>query len=168
EISTSSVNGDLNIQIFNWLVQSLLCKEGPLVSRDGAALLLGVSRDYFDSISAQFKDAKYNGIFRKSREERWWGCLLEDHIFQLDDPEELLSNHTFQEASSKLLGAQDDSDFSICVKQSCGERYPDSLGIIPIDDTKTLYPVHIACSEFNEALSQEPFFRNPRLIPEDE
>ena len=36
------------------------------------------------------------------------------------------------------------------------------------DDDKILYPVHIACSEFNESLTQEPFFRNPRLIIEEE
>ncbi|EKO3803712.1 response regulator [Vibrio harveyi] len=168
EIQPSSINGDLNIHVFQWLMQSLLHKEGPLVSQDGAALLLGISREYFEEVAHKLAKAKYNGIFHASTEDRWWGCLLEDIVFELEDPEELLSNCSFKEAASRLLGAQRDNDFSICVHPNCEKRYPDSLGILTSDDDKTLYPVHISCSEFNESLTQEPFFRNPRLIVEEE
>lgn len=164
EIKSKDINGDLNIYLFHWLIQSLLYKEGPLVSRDGAALLLGIDINYFDKINDKFAKAKYSGIFHESMDERWWGCLLEDLIFELDDPEDLLSRCSFKEASSKLLGASSNEDFSICVNDSCQKRYPDSLGTLADDDNKNLYPVHVACSEFNESLIQEPFFRNPRLI----
>ncbi|OBU43759.1 response regulator [Photobacterium damselae] len=168
EIQSASVNGDLNIHIFQWLMQSLLHKEGPLVSKDGAALLLGISREYFDKVASKLSKAKYNGIFHASTKDRWWTCLLEDIIFELDDPEDLSSNKPFKEASSKLLGASLYEDFSVCINPNCEKLYPDSLGILASDNDKVLYPVHISCSEFNEALSQEPFFRNPRLIIEEE
>ncbi len=165
EISSTTVNDSINIKLFRWLIQSLLYKEGPLVSKNGAALHLGVDINYFNKISDRFIAAKYSGIFCHSLEERWWVCALEDCILDEDDPDDLLSKLSFKEAAPMLLGATDSKDLSRCV--SCQDRYPESLGIIRDYDDKELYQVHIACSEFDESLKQEPFFKNPRIIESD-
>ena len=162
EISPSTAKKNINIRLFRWLIQSLLHKEGPLVSMDEAALRLGISKDYFESICERFELAKYNGIFNHSHRRLWWSCLLEDYVLELEDEHNLLSKHSFLEASSMLLGATTSKNQSKCIV--CHERYPDSLGIIVDDDEKSLYQVHIVCSELNDSLKQEPFFRNPRII----
>lgn len=160
KIPETEIVDSLNLRLFRWLARSLLRKEGPLVSRAGAACLLGISVDYFDSISSRFDNALYSGIFSKSFDKRWWGILLEDNVFDISDTNRYLETSPFKEASSKLLGATE-KDLSRCVV--CGERYPDGLGVV-IDQGNELHSVHIACSEFNDALPQEPFFRNPRII----
>ena len=165
DISTTASKNNLNIQLFGWLVQSLLKKEGPLISRDGVALKLGISRNFFDEIESKFQLAKYSGCFHQSLEERWWGALVEDCILDFEDNDNLLSKLPFKEASAKLLGAVDNNEFSTCVV--CDKRFPDALGIDIDDDRKQLLPVHISCSEFNESIKQEPFFKNPRQIEGD-
>lgn len=161
QIPKNEIVDSLNLRLFRWLARSLLRKEGPLVSRAGAAGLLGISVEFFDSIAEQFDSALYKGVFSQSFEKRWWGVLLEDTIFEKDDPNHYLRTLPFKEASSKLLGATEKKDFSVCVE--CGALYPDGLGIVT-DQEHELLPVHIACSDFNDALPQEPFFRNPRII----
>ncbi|WP_413496505.1 hypothetical protein [Shewanella baltica] len=161
QIPEKEIADSLNLRLFRWLARSLLRKEGPLVCRAGAAGLLGISVDYFDSISPQFDNALYNGIFNQSFDKRWWGVLLEDKVFEKTDPENDLEKYPFKEAASKLLGATNKNDLSKCVV--CQEPYPDGLGIVT-DQENELLPVHISCSEFNDTLPQEPFFRNPRVI----
>ncbi|CAK1840024.1 Response regulator receiver domain-containing protein [Vibrio crassostreae] len=165
EISTTASKNNLNIRLFGWMVQSLLKKEGPLISRDGVALKLGISRNFFNGIESKFELAKYSGGFNQSLEERWWDNLIEDCILEFDDKDNLLSELSFKEASATLLGAANNADFSTCVV--CDERFPDALGIDIDDDRKQLLPVHISCSEFNESIKQEPFFKNPRQIEGD-
>ncbi|PMN69683.1 hypothetical protein [Enterovibrio norvegicus] len=164
QIPEKEIVSSQNLRLFKWLAHSLLRKEGPLVSKVGAATMLGVSTEYFDRISEQFNDSLYTGIFSQSFNSRWWSCLLEDKIYTMEDPqnaEGYLRTLPFKEAASKLLKAQDKKDFSLCAK--CEERFPDGLGIVK-DQENELLPVHVACSEFNDALPQEPFFRNPRII----
>ncbi|KOO15520.1 hypothetical protein AKJ18_11080 [Vibrio xuii] len=162
QIPNKDITESLNLKLFKWLARSLLRKEGPLVSTAGAAELLGVSTEYFDRNSSQFDNALYRGIFCQSFEKRWWVSLLEDYIYDFDDTENYLDSLPFKEASALLLGASNPKDFSTCVV--CNERYPDGLGIITDGDRNELFHVHISCSTFNEALSQEAFFRNPRII----
>jgi len=161
EGSEVSISEGINILLFRWLMQSLLKKEGPLVSMGGAALMLGITEGHFQTHLDKFEDAKYQGLFHESVEDRWWVSLIEDIALSWDDPESLYSTLSFKEASSILLEAKE-SNYSTCTL--CGERYPDSLGIISGDDTKKLYPVHTACSEFQDSIEKEPFFKNPRLI----
>lgn len=161
QIPAKEIVDSLNLRQFKWLAQSLLRKEGPLLSNAGAAALLGISDSYFESISDQFGEALYTGIFNQSFDNRWWRCLLEDVIYSKSDPEGLLETLPFKEAASRLLGTTEESEYSICAK--CEMRYPDGLGIVK-DQGNELLPVHIACSEFNDTLPQEPFFRNPRII----
>ncbi|WP_194555153.1 hypothetical protein, partial [Vibrio anguillarum] len=82
---TVSFSEDLNIRLFHWLVESFLKKEGPLVSREGAALLLGVSTEYFRQILDRFEVAKYRGLFADSNEERWWASTIEDCVLFMED-----------------------------------------------------------------------------------
>ncbi|EIE7520903.1 response regulator [Vibrio parahaemolyticus] len=166
EVPKVSVSQSLNLRLFQWMAQTFLRKDGFLTCKEGAAVTLGVSTDYFDTISSKFNNAKYSGLFSDSFEDRWWITLLEDEIIAIDDPNDLLSKHSFSEASSLLLGAQADDDFSTCVV--CGQKYPDSLGILPQEDTKAIYPVHTECSELDESVQQESFFQNLRLIAEYE
>ncbi|WP_038182933.1 hypothetical protein [Vibrio rhizosphaerae] len=161
QIPEKEIVDSLNLRLFRWLARSLLRKEGPLVSSAGAAALLGVSTDYFENISGQFNNALYRGVFNQSFKKRWWITLLEDEIYEKEDPENYLETFPFKEAASKLLGATDEHNFSICAV--CEKRYPDGLGIIT-DQGNELHPVHISCSKFNDTLLQEPFFRNPRII----
>ncbi|MGR5363625.1 hypothetical protein ACPV54_22375 [Vibrio mediterranei] len=162
---TVSFSEDLNIRLFHWLVESFLKKEGPLVSREGAALLLGVSTQYFGQIMDRFEVAKYSGLFAKSNDERWWASMIEDCVLFMEDEEDLLSKYSFKQAASLLLGASSSNEFSECVE--CEERYPDALGFLRDDEDKKLYHVHIGCSIPDETLKQEVFFRNPRVIEGD-
>lgn len=161
QIPEKEIVDSLNLRLFRWLARSLLRKEGPLVSKAGAAGLLGISLDYFENISPQFDNALYSGIFSQSFERRWWGVLLEDKVFEKTDPESYLEKFPFKEATSKLLGVTNENDLSKCVV--CQGPYPDGLGIVT-DQENELLPVHISCSEFNDTLPQEAFFRNPRII----
>lgn len=164
ELPKESINQSLNLRLFQWIAQAFLRKEGFLTCKEGAAVALGVSTDYFDKISHKLNNAKYKGLFSVSFEERWWVTLLEDEVIDINDPDDLFSNHSFSEASSLLLGAQADEDFSRCIV--CEQKYPDSLGVL-YDELKTTYPVHSECSELDDSQIQEPFFQNFRLITED-
>ena len=165
ETLPSNSSENTNIRLFRWLVRSFLNKEGPLLSKEGAALHLGISTDYFDKISSTFKSAKYKGVFWQSLEARWWLCLLEDYILDLDENRNLLSEQNFKKAAAELLNANEHIEFSTCIV--CEKLFPDALGIISGDEDKKLYPAHIACSEFNESIEQEAFFKNPRIIKAD-
>lgn len=164
KIPENEIKDSLNLRLFRWIARSLLRKEGPLVSKAGAAALLGISVNYFSQISPRFDSAKYGGIFSLSFGERWWASSLEDIIYETDDPDNYLESFPFKEAASKLLNAIEEKNISVCVK--CGERYPDGLGIVSGQEGD-LHPVHIYCSEFDETIAQEPFFRNPRIIEVD-
>ncbi|AMG01922.1 MULTISPECIES: response regulator [Vibrio] len=166
EIPKESISQSLNLLLFQWLTQTLLRKEGFLVCKKGAAIALGISTQYFDAIAEKFDVAKYSGLFSGSFEERWWLTLLEDVVINIHDTNDLLSKHSFSEASSLLLGAKDDEDFSTCVV--CSKKYPDSLGILAQGDPKDIHPVHTHCSELDESVVQESFFENLRLIAEGE
>ena len=161
QIPKKEIIDSLNLRLFKWIAHSLLRKEGPLVSKAGAAAMLGISQEYFDHISDHFNNALYTGVFSKSFNKRWWACLLEDSIYSIKDPEQLLKTHPFKEAAAKLLRAGNENELSKCVV--CYQCYPDALGIIK-DQGSELYPVHVACSEFDEGLPQEAFFKNPRVI----
>ncbi|MCA3903474.1 hypothetical protein JKP31_19515 [Vibrio vulnificus] len=95
-----------------------------------------------------------------------YSTLLEDEVINLDDKDDFFSKHSFSEASSLLLGATSDEDFSTCVV--CEGRYPDSLGLLSQDDRKVIYQVHTECSEADESQKQEPYFQNLRIINLDE
>ncbi|HHF0484607.1 TPA: hypothetical protein ACPHR2_004606, partial [Vibrio antiquarius] len=166
ELPKETISQSLNLRLFQWMAQTFLRKEGFLVCKEGAATTLGISPDYFDIIAHRFNDAKYKGLFSHAFEQRWWLTLLEDEIITIPDTDDLFSKHSFPEASSLLLRAQADDDFSTCVV--CEERYPDSLGILTQDDTKTIYPVHTECSEIDDSMKQEPFFHNLRIISGDD
>ncbi len=166
ELPKESISQSLNLRLFQWIAQTFLREEGFLVCKEGAAVTLGISTDYFDTVSHRFNDAKYDGLFSGSFEERWWVTLLEDEIITIKDTDDLFAKYSFSEASSLLLGAKLDDDFSKCVV--CEERYPDSLGVLTQDDTKTIYPVHTECSELDESVKQEPFFHNLRIITLDD
>ncbi|MBF4344108.1 response regulator, partial [Vibrio anguillarum] len=153
---TVSFSEDLNIRLFHWLVESFLKKEGPLVSREGAALLLGVSTEYFRQILDRFEVAKYRGLFADSNEERWWASTIEDCVLFMEDEEDLLSKHPFKQAASLLLGASSSNEFSECIE--CDERYPDALGFLRDDENKKLHHVHMSCSIPDETLKQEVLF----------
>ena len=162
ELLPTASQDNTHIRLFRWLIQTLFYKEGPLVDVNGAALRLGISKSYFESICERFELAKYNGIFNHSHRSLWWSCLLEDYVLELEDEQNFLSKYPFLEAAPILLGATTPEKQSKCIV--CSKRYPDSLGIIVEDDEKSLYQVHIACSELNDSLKQEPFFKNPRII----
>ena len=164
QIPGIEITDSLNLRLFRWMARSLLRKEGPLVSQAGAASLLGISTEYFNSISNKFDSALYNGIFSSSFPTRWWSSLLEDKIYEIEDPNNYLETLSFKEAASLLLDAKEFRDFSVCVR--CETKYPDGLGIVYGQENELL-PVHVYCSSFDETITQEPFFRNPRIIEVD-
>lgn len=161
-ISRDSTVADLGINLFRWLVRSLLHKEGPLLGKEGAAQFLGVSLKFFITIEEQFESCKYSGIFNHSMEHRWWKCLLEDQILSLVDEDGLLDSLPFEDAAPRLLKADENSEYAKCIV--CEKLKPNTLGVIEGDENRSLYPVHIHCSEFDESTKQEPYFSNPRII----
>ncbi|MCA3903473.1 response regulator [Vibrio vulnificus] len=76
EIPKESISQSLNLNVFQWISQTFIRKQGFLVGKEGAALILGISTEYFDKISEKFKDARYKGLFFQSFDERWWVTLL--------------------------------------------------------------------------------------------
>lgn len=159
-----SLTENKNIVIYNWLAHIFFEKDGPLVSEQGAALFLGISVDYFIKLKPTFETATYKGAFESSFSERWWISLLEDIVIDIEDPDNLLGNLPFKEASSQLLGAGD-KDKSKCIV--CDQLYPEALGRIKQVSDEQLYSVHIKCSEHDETLKSTPPFHNIRLICAD-
>lgn len=112
ELKRGEISQDesLLLSISKWVRYTLINKPGFLYDRLWAATLLGIKEESFKKIESIFADAKYRGIFKDKKNERWWQSKLRDIIFSQFPGDD--SIYTW-ELGRKLPGI-DDTDFSHC------------------------------------------------------
>lgn len=148
------------VEFYRWFIDYFYKYPGFLLSEDACALYLGISVDYFKSISNRFDEALYSGLFSKTFEPRWWKSKIEDLII-LWDEHDLLNSGSFSEASAKVLSAPSDS-LAVCVH--CGAYRPEELALTEDTTDSTLVMVHTRCSRRDEDFNAGPYFHKPRIV----
>lgn len=130
-----------------------------------SATKLGITEKTFKDLESKFEDARYNGVFAKTRRKLWWDSKLRARIFHLAG-EKLPSEETtnLQELTKKVFSLHE-SKVAECVV--CGEKYPDTVGINKHDE-EDRQPVHYRCSEPHPTKSRMLYFEEPRRFPKEE
>jgi hypothetical protein len=144
-----------------WVRRVLLVKPGPLLSSLHAATRVGMKVPRFEKTHA-FAGARYDGIFAKSHEARWWASQLDHVVFDKQRRTGIASGLSWELGRELFdLSGQEQPTCAVC-----GERYPE---IVARDvDTKKEAAVHQRHSNPDPERDFTPFFAEERVFQEGE
>ncbi|MFX0091847.1 MAG: hypothetical protein ACFFBD_08810 [Candidatus Hodarchaeota archaeon] len=152
------LNGN-SIAFAKWVKRVFLLHPGFVYNSLFSATKLGMTTTAFQKHISEFLNARYDGVFFKTRPEMWWDSKLDKIVFKLTR-EQLPDDDTsdLRRLTPKLFSLSD-SEVSKCV--ICGERYPDTVGINK-DDERDFQPIHYKCSEPHPTKTRILYFEEAR------
>lgn len=147
------------IAFAKWVKRTFLKLPGFVYNSLYSGTKLGITKKAFQDLASQFEEARYDGVFAKTRPKLWWDSKLAKTIFQLAS-EKLPGDDTIdlRRLTPKLFSL-DESKMSKCIV--CGERYPDTVGINK-DDEEDYQPVHYKCSKPHPTKTRVLYFEEAR------
>lgn len=154
------INIGPRVGLYRWFIDLLYKYPGFLLNEDACALYLGISVDYFNSISSQFNEALYSGIFSDTFERRWWRSKIEDKVIEADE-NNFIGTDSFSNACARILGATQE-DLALCAY--CGKGSPEELAVTDDTTDSTLLMVHTRCSKLDIDFNVGPYFSKPRIV----
>jgi hypothetical protein len=159
DLKGSALDPSVPSRIYRW-VGHLMERPGFLFDALWSATFLGLNETGFERVAPSFEKAKYNGVFARPDEPRWWSSGLSDRLFKRCPPEPGgLSWHV----GRRLPGIKKEH-FSSCY--SCKEDFPETVAFLD-EASKEQRAMHLKCTVLHPLHKREIYFEDIRMMRGD-
>lgn len=145
----------LLIEMNRWFRHTLIERPGFLYDRIWAATYLGLTPKGFDTVSEQFKNARYKGVFADESNNRWWKSKLTELVVKKTGEIGLP-----WEIGRKLVN--DKKYYSKCYVSD--EQYPETVAAEDETEGAQWHPMKLKYTEPHPSYEDLLFFENLRII----
>jgi hypothetical protein len=145
-------------RMYRW-VERLMDRPGFLFDQLWSAALLGLNETGFDTVAPLFEGAKYDGVFTRPDEPRWWSSRLSELLYKRCPPNPgELSWHV-----GRRLPGIDKRHFSSCYY--CNEEFPETVAFF--DEASPEHQraaMHLRCTNLHSLYRRELYFEDIRVM----
>ena len=143
-------------RMYRW-VGFLFDRPGFLFDALWSATFLGLTETGFDVVRHIFEQAKYNGIFLRPDEPRWWSSQLAELLYsQFNTNAGELSWHV-----GRRLPGITDGHFSKCY--FCKKDYPETVAFLD-EASEQRNAMHLGCTLLHSRFKRELYFEDIRIM----
>jgi hypothetical protein len=151
-------SGDKSVtsRMYRW-VERLMDRPGFLFDSLWSATFLGLNELGFEAVAGSFKKAKYDGIFTRPDDPRWWSAGLSTLLYGRCEPQPgELSWHV----GRRLPGVRKEH-FSSC--HFCKEEFPETVAYLDVTSNERR-AMHLRCTELHPLYKRELYFEDIRVM----
>jgi len=141
---------------YRW-VNHLMNRPGFLYDAVWSATFLGLNKHGFLKVSSIFERARYDGIFSRDNDPRWWLSRLTELLYRKVAPRPgELSWHV----GRRLPGLRH-SHFSRCY--ACNDEFPEVVAYLDVSSNERR-PMHLKCTTLHPRYERELYFEDVRMM----
>ncbi|MDB5357683.1 MAG: response regulator [Phycisphaerales bacterium] len=156
DLKKSFKDASLASRLYRW-VDHLMCRPGFLLDSLSAATLLGLNDEGFKIVVRLFSKAKYNGVFARDDEPRWWSSRLSELLYKQSKPMEGEMSWQTGARLPRIKGKH----LSRCYV--CKLPYPETVGYL--DEASTdRRAMHLRCTVLHPKFQRELYFEDIRMM----
>lgn len=143
-------------RLYRW-IERLMDRPGLLYNSLWAATILGLTESGFKKVAGQFERGKYNGVFVRIDDMRWWSKRLSDLLYKQCKPE---AGEMSWHVGRRLHGIKKEH-YSHCY--ACGDTFPDTVAYLDkaSDQQRAM---HLKCTVLHPLYQRELYFEDIRMM----
>lgn len=159
DLKVSPQDRSVASRMFRW-VEHLFDRPGFLLDKPWSATFLGLNDVGFDRALRHFDRARYNGVFARPGDHRWWSGRLSAELFKVCEPElGELSWHV-----GRRLPGLGKEHFSTCYY--CRGDFPEIVAFLD-EEGKERRAMHLKCTVLHPCYKRELYFEDMRMMRGD-
>jgi hypothetical protein len=143
-------------RLYRW-VDRLIDRPGFLYNSLWASTLLGLTELGFQKVAGRFEKGKYDGVFVRDDDARWWSSRLSDLLYKQCKPQ---SGEMSWHVGRRLRSIKKEH-FSHCY--ACNEEFPDTVAYLDkVSDLQRA--MHLKCTILHPRYQRELYFEDVRMM----
>jgi hypothetical protein len=153
DLKRSPRDASVGSRMYKW-VNHLMSRAGFLYDDLWTATFLGLNDRGFTKVCKRFDRAKYEGVFARQNDRRWWVSLLAELLYKQLEPN---SGEMSWHVGRRLPGIRSEH-YSQCY--ACSDKAPPEVVAYVDASSDERHPMHLKCTVLHPRYKRELYFED--------